>query len=93
MELKESLATGKKVETETKYFVLPTKEAYGSYHPTSGPAGFSLRVHPKIIERINTLVGEGIMEVQEVKHALRHYQGLIDSKEKKASNCNISLYT
>ena len=50
-ELKESLATGKKLETETKYFVLlPTKEAHANYHPTSGPAGFAQRVHPKIIE-------------------------------------------
>ena len=40
--LKESLTTGKKVETETKYFVLlPTKEAHESYHPTSGLAGFA----------------------------------------------------
>ena len=73
-ELKESLAAGKKVDTETKYFVLlPTKEAHGSYHPTSGPAGFAQRVHPKIIEKINVLVGEGITEVEEVKRALRHY--------------------
>lgn len=73
-ELKESLATGMKVETETKYFVLlPTKEAHESYHPTTGPAGFAQRVHPKIIEKINLLVGEGTAEVQEVKRALRHY--------------------
>ena len=56
--------------TETKYFVLlPTKEAHESYHPTSGPAGFAQRVHPKIIEKINLLV----REVEEVKRALRHY--------------------
>ena len=73
-ELKESLAIGKKVETETKYFVLlPTKGAHGSYHPTSGAAGFAQRVHPKIIEKINLLVGEGTTEVQEIKRALRHY--------------------
>lgn len=74
-ELKESLAAGKKVDTETKYYfvLLPTKEAHRSYHPTSGPAGFAQRVHPKIIEKINLLVGEGITEVEEVKCALRHY--------------------
>ena len=52
----------------TKYFVLlPTKEAHGSYPvpPTSGPAGFAPRVHSKRIEKINTLVGEGTIEVQE----------------------------
>ena len=73
-ELKESLAAGKKVDRNKIYFVLlPTKEAHGSYHPTSGPAGFAQRVHPKIIEKINVLVGEGITEVEEVKRALRHY--------------------
>ena len=73
-ELKESLATGKTIATQTKYFVLlPTREAHKSYHPTSGPAGFAQRVHPKIIDQVNTLVGEGITEVREVKHALRHY--------------------
>ena len=66
-ELKESLELGKKVETETRYFVLlSTVKAHESYHPTSGAAGFVQRVHPKIT-KINTLVGEGITEVQEVK--------------------------
>ena len=73
-ELKESLELGKEVETETRYFVLlPTVKAHESYHPTSGAAGFAQRVHPKITEKINTLVGEEITKVQEVKRALRHY--------------------
>ena len=73
-ELKESLAMGKKVYTETRYFVLlPTVEAHVNSHPTSGAAGFAQRVHPKISEKVNTLVGEGITDVQEVKRALRHY--------------------
>ena len=60
--------------TQTKYFILlPTKEAHGNYHPTTGPSGFAQRVHPRIIEKINALVGEGTTEVQEVKRALRHY--------------------
>ncbi len=69
--LKQVLLTGKEVETQKKYYVLvPTVQAHGNYHPTSGLAGFAQRVHPKITEKINTLVGEGI---QEVKRALRHY--------------------
>ena len=62
---------GKKVDTETRYFVLlPTVEAHVNSHPTSGAAGFAQRVHPKIS---NTLVGEGITDVQEVKRTLRHH--------------------
>ena len=62
---------GKKVYTETRYFVLlPTVEAHVNSHPTSGAAGFAQRVHPKISEKVNTLVGEGITDVQEVKRAL-----------------------
>ena len=53
-ELKESLAMGKIVDTETRYYVLlPTVEAVNS-HPTSGGAGFAQRVHPKISEKVNT---------------------------------------
>lgn len=64
----------KEVETTKKYFVLlPTKQAHENFHPTLGVAGFAQRVHPKIIERINELVGGGITDVQEVKRALRHY--------------------
>ncbi len=72
--LKKVLVSGEEVETTTKYFVLlPTVQAHGKYHPTSGLAGFAQKVHPKITEKINTLVGEGITELQEVKRALRHY--------------------
>ena len=72
--MKKCLAAGDKLATQTKYFILlPTNAAHGNYHPTSGTSGFSQRVHSKIIEKINALVGEGTTEVQEVKRALRHY--------------------
>ena len=75
-ELKESLAMGKKLEVVTKYFILlPTVEAHQNYHPTSGAAGIrrALQVHPWVIDKINTLVGEGTTNIQEVKRALRHH--------------------
>ena len=59
---------GKKLETVTKYFILlPTVEAHQNYHRTcrSDAAGMALKVHPKTI--INTLVGEGITDILEVK--------------------------
>ena len=74
MELKESFARGKKLEIVTKYFILlPTVEAHQNYHTTSGAAETALQVHTRIIDKINTLVGEGTTNIQEVKPALRHH--------------------
>lgn len=86
-ELKQLLThTGEDVETETKYYVLlPTEQAHENYHPTSGLAGFAQRVQPKFIEKISTLVGEGVTEIQEVKRALRHY--VVHSLFPDPSNC------
>ncbi len=84
--LKLILLTGKEVETTTKYYVLlPTVQAHGNYHPTSGLAGFAQRVHPKITEKINTLVGEGITELQEVKRALKHCYTLSIPRSQRSS--------
>ena len=94
-ELKESLAMGKKLETVTKYFILlPTVEAHQKYHPTSGPAGIALKVHPKIIDKINTLVGEGITDVHEVKRALRHHvmHVLFPDTSNRPSDTNRAYY-
>ena len=67
-ELKESLATSKTLETVTSHFILlPTAEAHENSYPTSGAAGIALKVHPKIIDEINTLIGEGMTDIQEIK--------------------------
>ena len=73
-ELKESLAMGRKLETVTKYLILlPAFEGHQNYDPTFGAAGIALKVHPKISDKIKTLVGEGITDIHEIKRALRHH--------------------
>lgn len=67
-------AGDKKVEMRTKYYVLlPNKEAHHSYHKTCGEAGFSQKIHPKLVGKINELVSEGTTDAQEVKRALKRY--------------------
>jgi len=47
------MAGSSKVDTLTKYFVLlPKQEAHHSYHKTSGEAGFSQKIHPKLVGKI-----------------------------------------
>lgn len=43
------------------------------YHKTSGEAGFSQKIHPKLVGKINELVSEGASCTQEVKRALKSY--------------------
>ena len=58
----------------TKHFVLlPTQEAHHSFHKTSGEVGFSQKIHPKLVEKINELVSEGAVTTQEVKRALKRH--------------------
>ena len=52
---------------------MPGEEAHHEYHETHGAASYAQRIHPKLIEQIYELVGEGTTEVQEVKRALKHY--------------------
>ena len=57
----------------TKHFVLlPTQEAHHSFHKTSGEVGFSQKIHPKLVEKVNELVSEGAV-TQEVKRALKRH--------------------
>jgi len=52
-DLKAMMAGSSKVDTLTKYFVLlPKQEAHHSYHKTSGEAGFSQKIHPKLVGKI-----------------------------------------
>ena len=73
-ELKAVIAGNKTLDKLAKYFVLlPKQEAHHSYHRTSGEVGFSQRIHPKLVDKINELVSEGATDTQEVKRALKRY--------------------
>lgn len=59
---------------EHRYFVsLPTNDAHEKVHPTGKAGGMSQRVHPIISQKIESLVKEGVIDVQEVKRHLRCY--------------------
>ena len=62
------------LQIEHRYFVsLPTNDAHEKVHPTGKAGGMSQRVHPIISQKIESLVKEGIIDVQEVKRHLRCY--------------------
>ena len=62
------------LKIEQRYFVsLPTNEAHEKVHPTGIAGGMSQRVHPKISQKIEDLVKDGITDVQEVKRTLRFF--------------------
>jgi len=52
---------------------LPTNVAHKRVHPTGKVGGISQRFHPNISQKIESLVKEGITDVQEVKRHLRCY--------------------
>ena len=59
---------------EHRYFVsLSTNDAHEKVHPTKKAGGMSQRVHPIISQKIESLVKEGVIDVQEVKRHLRCY--------------------
>ena len=70
----EQLRAASEMKTEKRYYiVLPTKEAHHSVHPTEGAIGYAQRMHPKLAEKIQDLVSEGITNVPEVTRALKYY--------------------
>ena len=72
--LRDVTSKGKPLSSIMKYYIiLPGEEAHHEYHETHGAASYAQRIHPKLIEQIYELVGEGTTEVQEVKRALKHY--------------------
>ena len=92
-QLHESLSSGEPVKTSTKYHVLlPKEEAHHSSHETRGAAGYAQRIHPKLIEKINELVSEGITDTQEVKRALKHYTLHMLCPEQKPELTDRSYY-
>ena len=57
--LKQELKMGKVREVVHKYLVrLPTEEAHHTCHPTKGAIGFSQRIHPDIIVKIQEIAQE-----------------------------------
>ena len=70
----DQLRAASTVKSEQRFFVvLPTKEAHHSVHPTEGPIGYAQRMHPKLAEKIQDLVSEGITSVPEVTRALKYF--------------------
>ena len=56
------------------FFVsLPAEEAHHKCHPTKGIMGFSQRVHPEVIAKIQEFVSIGTIEPVEVQHLLKHH--------------------
>ena len=52
---------------------LPTKESH-TCHPTGGGvAGFSKRINERVAAKIKELVGEGVIEIHEIRRLLRHF--------------------
>ena len=59
---------------KNKVFVsLPTEEAHHKCHPTKGIMGFSQRVHPELIAKIQEFVSIGTVEPVEVQRLLKHH--------------------
>ena len=80
------------LKIEQRFFVsLPTNEAHEKVHPTGIVGGMSQRVHPKISQKIEDLVKEGITDVQEVKRTLRFFVKT-DMRENLPSENNRAYY-
>ena len=73
-ELRKSFGSGKPPMITKKYFVsLPTEEAHHKCHPTKGIMGFSQRVHPELIAKIQEFVSIGTVDPVEVQRLLKHH--------------------
>ena len=53
--------------------VARTEEALHKCHPTGKDTGMAQRVHPSVIQKIHTLVLEGMVDPLEVQCHLKHY--------------------
>ena len=73
-ELRKAFESGKEPLMTKMYFVsLPTEEAHHKCHPTKGIMGFSQRVHPELITKIQEFVSIGTVEPVEVQRLLKHH--------------------
>ena len=72
--LRAALSSSDAIEVLHRYFVsLPTEEAHHKCHPTKGAMGFSQRIHPELIAKIQELVSIGMVEPVEVQRLLKHH--------------------
>ena len=72
--LKSNLQQKVAVQTTRKYYVnLPTEDAHHTCHQTRGIMGFSQKVHPELINKIQELVCAGITDPMEMKRLLKHH--------------------
>ena len=59
---------------KNNFFVsLPAEEAHHKCHTTKGIMGFSQRVHPELIAKIQEFVSIGTIEPVEVQRLLKHH--------------------
>ena len=72
--LQQALAQGQMPQVVNKYYIrLPTEEAHHKCHPTKGAMGFSQRIHPELIAKIQEMVSAGITDAVQVQRLLRHH--------------------
>ena len=91
--LHQVLAKNEHTKVVTKYHVLlPEEEAHHAFHPTHGPASYSQRVHPKLIEKIYELVADGLTEAHEVKRALKNHVTNVLCPDSKPEPTDRSYY-
>ena len=72
--LREALQQNDNVIITRKYYIsLPTEDAHHSCHPTKGMMGFSQRIHPELITKIQELVHADITEPIQIQRLLKHH--------------------
>ena len=92
-QIQKAIEQNQELRVKNKYYILlPTEEAHHSFHETKGAAGYAQKIHPKLIEKIYSLVSEGICDTQEVKRALRHYALHVLCPEQKPSETDRAYY-
>ena len=73
-ELRKSIESGNTPLVKNNFFVsLPAEEAHHKCHPTKGIMGFSQKVHPELIAKIQEFVSIGTIEPVEVQRLLKHH--------------------
>ena len=72
--LREALQQNDNVIITRKYYIsLPTEDAHHSCHPTKAMMGFSQRIYPELITKIQELVHAGITEPIQIQRLLKHH--------------------
>ena len=77
-QLRTNLQSKLSITTVIKYHIsLPTEEARHVTHLTRGAHLMAQRINSTVAQKISELVGEGVIEPQEIKRALNHVNIMI----------------